>query len=991
MFKKKKINKSTPKSRKRKFYFWKKNKKKKNTKIIIKFISFLVISFLFIWTLILFVIYKKYIEPLPPVENIKNMHIYQTSTIFDKDWKELYEIFKENRIYIDFKDISIHMVNAIVAWEDKRFWTNPWFDIIWIIRATLFWILPWNTIKWTSGLSQQLMKVTYFSNERKLERKIKELYLSWRLNKAFDKEKILELYLNKIFFGSHAYWIEQASRTFFNISASELNILQASILASLPKAPSGLSPHSNKWRLLGFPFIYTSNNKENIINILTKEDIYENSYLVSKLSDKIANLKLVRVRNGIMICNIDRNNLSPWSFRVDNDWCISLWFNDLLKFLNSIEITSWEKVIWYQIWRKDYILWRMFEDKYITFEEYIEAILNSFGYEFEKPKFSIKYPYFVMFIKEYLENKYWEEVISRWWFRIYTTLDSKLQDKAESLVKKYSEINKAKFWAQNAALIAIDNKTWGILSMVWGRDFFDKDGGNNNMITARLQPWSAFKPFVYALAIKNNQIGSKTPIFDLETIFPLGYSPKNFDWKFLGKTDINVSLNSSRNIPAIKMFYLAWWEEKIISFMDKLWVKTLRRFIQEFKERFPNKIYTYSAPLALGTGLMTPLELAWAYSTFANLWIYRKINPILKITDRRWNIIESKERNKIKEEVMISPAVSYIINSILSDTTTRPPFWNTLLSLPERDMAAKTWTSTKQYYKNGEKIIAPRNLWVAAYTPQITTVVWAWNTDWKELYLSGNWLEWTGPIMNSFMKYAHKWKPIKNWLKPFWVKTANISTISWLLAPDDFPTDFVISSDFVNLPTKYDNSLKKVKVDSLCNWKITEATPAWSIKKWYFINFSSLKPHKPNWELPIKKWIESWKWKENYWFYWNIFTKYPTEVCKREWKWEFIIRTSISDTLTIWRNDIQVWFSGDRRIKAMNIYIWNFRVKTLEINPNIRKKWFNTPIFINVRLLWVKTNLKIEIIDREGFVYEKNIEVSITNRPEDIFIENISN
>ena len=272
MFNKKKIKKSSFKNRKRNFSKSKLlKKKKKNTKSLFKMISFLIVSFILIWTLVGFILYKKYIEPLPPVENIKNLNIAQTSTIYDKDWGELYKIYKENRTYIDYKDISKNMINALVAWEDQRFWTTPGFDLIWISRAAIYGIFT-GDFKWTSGLSQQLMKVTYLTNERSIERKIKEFYLSWKLNKVYDKTKILELYLNKIFFGSNAYWIEQASKTFFWISAKDLNILQSSVLASLPKAPSGLSPYSKKPKLMGYPLVYSKEDEENKTKLLTKKD-----------------------------------------------------------------------------------------------------------------------------------------------------------------------------------------------------------------------------------------------------------------------------------------------------------------------------------------------------------------------------------------------------------------------------------------------------------------------------------------------------------------------------------------------------------------------------------------------------------------------------------------------------------------------------------------------------------------------------------------------
>jgi len=204
------INKRNMKFKKRKPL-----KKKKSTRGVLKWLSFLAISFLVIGLIWSVILYKKYIEPLPPVEWLKDMELAKSSIIYDKQWKELYKIFKEKRTIVDYKNINKNMINAIVAWEDKRFWENPWFDIIWILRSVFVWVTTGEKIKWTSTLSQQLMKITYLSNERKLERKVKEIYLSYKLNKVFSKEKIIELYLNKIEYWSNAFGIEQASKTFF--------------------------------------------------------------------------------------------------------------------------------------------------------------------------------------------------------------------------------------------------------------------------------------------------------------------------------------------------------------------------------------------------------------------------------------------------------------------------------------------------------------------------------------------------------------------------------------------------------------------------------------------------------------------------------------------------------------------------------------------------------------------------------------------------------
>ncbi len=917
-------------------------KKKKNGFWILKF---LLISFMFFSLFSLFAIfllYSKYIADLPSIKELENMEIAEASTIYDRNGNELYKVFKEKRTYKNFDSISPNMINAIVSWEDKRFFTNPWYDMIWLLRAVLYkvtWKSDW--IRWTSTITQQLIRNTIIENRSSLEsldtaiwRKIKEIYLAYKLTNGVSKEKILELYLNKISFWSNSFWIEQAAATFFWKKAKDLTIYESSILASLPKWPTYYSPYNHPDRVVWYPYVYNKENEEEITQLLTKKTISLNSSLLKELTNFLTNLKWKRLSSEkIVICSLDseffKNNLS-----IDDDGCSVIDYSKLLDFLNWIRIEKDWEFIEYQTWRKDFILWRMLEDNYITFEQYKEAIIKWFWYKFQEVRNNIKYPHFVFYVKEYLENKYWKDIVEEWGLRIYTSLDNTIQDKAEELVLKYSEINKWKFGADNAALIALDNENGWILAMVWWRDYFDKESKwNVNIITSKLQPWSTFKPFVYSLWLIQENIWTKSPIYDLKTTFPWNYIPSNFDWKFMWKMNVSTALNNSRNIPAIKMYYLAWWEKKIVDFMRKLWVKSL------------NDKWLYWAPLALWTGEMTPLELARAYTVFANMWKLVDVSPILKIVDSKWIVIEDRTKNNSEAKQVITPEQSYLITSILTNTETRPKFWNKYLSLNWRKVAAKTWTSTKQYKKWWKKYIFPSNLWTVWYTPQVTTVVWAWNTDWRELNNKWNWLEWAWPIWKDFMEFVHKWKDVKNWNRPNWVKEISISSISWLLTPEWFNSDFIVSSLFKNVPIKFDDSLKEINVDLLCNWKVTENTPSEAIWSKTLIRLHSIRPEDPAWENPVLAWMnkkddedES---KKALFSFPNIVTSISEEVCERTWaeNSDIVIKSTIKswDTFSIWTNYIQLAYKSTNPIQKILVFLWNESV--YEIKVSNKTKW----------------------------------------------------
>ena len=754
-------------------YFKKKFEKKNN--IIWWIILFFVLFLTLIFILIIYLYYLKLVLPLPNVSDLKNIKVAESSIIYDRNWWELYKIYSENRTYVNYDYINKNMINAIVAWEDKRFWTTPGFDTIWIIRAIIKWLQKNNNFSGTSWITQQLAKITYLSNEKSIKRKLKELYLAIQMNNKFSKKDILEVYLNKVFFWGNSYWVEQASKTFFWINASELNILQSSILASLPKAPTSLSPYNKKEFLLWYLLISDKKDSLDTYKILDKKILNWNKNIIKNFTDLISNLNIKQNKYSFDICNISQKNINSNLFKVDKNNCINFSKDKLLWFLNSLYFENIKYKIEYKTGRKDYVLWRMLEDWYINISEYKKALIDSFGLEFNLYSDKIKYPHFVMYVKEYLVKKYSEDILKTWGLRIYTSIDPILQDKAEEILKKRVEINKKKYWASNAALISINNKTWEILSFIWWVDYFDKKNwGYNDMLTARLQPGSTFKPFVYMLAMIKNNFWAWTILTDNKVVFPGWYAPKNSDWLYMWRMTLSKALNYSRNIPAIKIYYAAWKENEIINFLDKFWIKSLKEFKKEYKQKY-NINYTYSAPMVLWTVQITPLELAQAYSVFANNWIKNDINPILKIVDKKWKILETSTNNLWKNRI-ITKKEAYTMNSILSNSRDRPKSWNYFLTIPWRKMAAKTWTSTKQYLSDKwtkdskwkwyhKKIIIPRNMWTVWYTPQITTVVWAWNTTWKELLPKAYWINWAWPIMRDFMKFAHKDLPVEDWVK----------------------------------------------------------------------------------------------------------------------------------------------------------------------------------------------------------------------------------
>lgn len=369
--------------------------------------------------------------------------------------------------------------------------------------------------------------------------------------------------------------------------------------------------------------------------------------------------------------------------------------------------------------RKNSVLQKMLDNEFITEAEYRKALNETVVFSPRQGN-SIKAPHFVDFVRQYLEDKYGDKAILEDGLKVITTLDYNLQAKAEEIVKKYAFENKAKYNAENAAMVAIDPKTGEILTMVGSRDYFDKEiDGNFNVALAHRQPGSTFKPFVYATAF-NKGYTPDTILFDLPTEFqttctpqgkPIGsnsaddcYMPGNYDDKYMGPMTLRDALAQSRNIPAIKTLYLAGIKDSIDTARN-MGIKSLGDKDQ------------YGLTLVLGGGEVSPLEITSAYGVFANAGVKNDYISILKIEKSSGEILEEVSYDP---ELVLSEETANKISDILSDNTARTPAYgaNSPLNITDRPVAVKTGT-TNDF----------RDVWIIGYTPNLVVGAWAGNNN----------------------------------------------------------------------------------------------------------------------------------------------------------------------------------------------------------------------------------------------------------------------
>ncbi len=345
---------------------------KKVVKILLKIFIYFTIIATIVLAIIVFLFYKKFLEPVPSVVEFKN------------------SIHLDKESYVKYNDVSKNIINAIVASEDKYFFTRLKWNAKNLARVILYKLEDRKAkIEFGSIITQQLIRNTYIINETSIERDIKLMFLYYKIETELSREEIIELYLNSIYFWSNTQGIEQASEKFFGKDSKDLWILESSILASLPKAPSYYSPYNNYERLMGYPYTYqwTENEYDKIFEdkILTKDDIEKQRDSLILLKNYINNFELTSIsEKKAKLCWLDKRKMNE-KIIIDNNGCSIIDYSDLLNIINSIKIEQKENIfIAYHIWRKDFILQRMLEDNYITFDDYKKALIESFAYEFKK-------------------------------------------------------------------------------------------------------------------------------------------------------------------------------------------------------------------------------------------------------------------------------------------------------------------------------------------------------------------------------------------------------------------------------------------------------------------------------------------------------------------------------------------------------------------------------------------------------------------------------
>ena len=353
-------------------------------------------------------------------------------------------------------------------------------------------------------------------------------------------------------------------------------------------------------------------------------------------------------------------------------------------------------------------------------------------------------PHFVFYIKNYLEKLGFTEV-GRRGLTVMTSLDYNIQKEAERIIRE--EITKAsKLNITNGASVVLDVKTGDILALVGSKDYFASDiDGKFDVATQGLrQPGSSIKPINYLLALKRGKNLWET-IEDKPISYKIpgqkNYSPQNYTGKYLGTVTLRTALASSLNIPSVKLLNENG-VDKMIDLAQDMGITTWAD-----RSRF-------GLSLALGAGEVKIIEMAGAYSVFANLGNKIEVNPILKIDNYLGENIYKKE---IRTEKIASEIDTFLINSALGDNQARAPIFgsNSLLQIKGKTVAVKTGTTNSL-----------KDNWCIGWTPTYLVAVWVGNNDSSPMSWVASGISGATPIWNRTMSFLTAEKKNENWKIP---------------------------------------------------------------------------------------------------------------------------------------------------------------------------------------------------------------------------------
>ena len=620
-------------------------------KLLIVLTLFSILGFILIFSVL-----WTYSNKLPDYKFLKNYKPPVSSKVYSGNGVLISDFSAEKRIFVPYNAIPKKIINSFLSSEDKNFFKHPGVDAKGVLRAiknNIFNLIRSNRLEGASTITQQVAKNFLLTNEVSLDRKIKEAILAFRIERALSKKRILELYLNQIYLGEGSYGIASASLRYFDKPIGKLNYSESALLAALPKAPTKYNPYKNKElatyrRNLVIKNLYENNyiSKEKYYELISSkiilkkrkrifiedtryyvEDIrkkvikdygYDKVYkqgfnIKSPINLELQNFASISLREGLLEYDKRKGWRGPLDNRNSKDW------NSNLDSFNLEKTIDWDIAIVKRIDKFETVIQTSNKENGIIHYEDINWTRKNFNEIFK--------------INDLIYVK-------------------KISDGIFSL-RQLPNVN--------GGIVVMDPYSGRVLAMSGGFSF--KKSEFNRVSQAKRQPGSAFKPFIYALALENNFTPSSL-ILDAPIVLDQGedlkmWKPENYGKKFYGLSTLRTGVEKSRNLMTVRISQNLGID-KIINFSKKLNIY-----------ENPEKLLSVS----LGSAETTLLNITSAYSSFVNGG--KLVTPIIidRIQDSEGNTIFKNEKrfcencDKISFEGNNVPTIKSNFKQIFSPQT----------------------------------------------------------------------------------------------------------------------------------------------------------------------------------------------------------------------------------------------------------------------------------------------------------------------------------
>ena len=664
-------------------------------------------------------IYFYYSSQIPSVSELKNTQLNLPLRVYSSDDQLIAEFGEHRRRPVKYNQVPDNLKNAFISIEDSRFYQHKGVDFKGIARAIVSAVKSGRVSQGASTITMQVARNFFLTNERTVDRKLREALLALKIEEELTKQEILELYLNKIFLGKRSYGVGSAAEIYYGKKVEDLTLAQSAMIAGLPKAPSKYNPVRNPKRAK----VRRDYILKRMLELGYIGDTDYQTALAEKITAEIHNVEnetyapyMAEMARTDAIRRYGEENIYKLGLKIyttldsaEQDNAIQTLRNNLLSYTkrhgyrgaeDKVELESLKTTKEKQEKLKTYKVFAELYPALVISSNAKEAVLEV--YKESKPvKITLKQMSWARkYINENKRGKKPKSVDS-----VIVAGDVIRVMKDDKGIWNLSQVPKV-----TGALVAMNPKNGAIEAIAGGFDFtYSKF---NRAIQAKRQPGSSFKPFIYAAALEKGYSPATTVEDEPLDLANSTWDPQNYGHEFGGPTRLRVALAKSKNLVSIRL-------------LQQIGLGYAIEYAKRFG--FKKRALPEDLTLALGTGSATPLEMATAYSSFANGGFKVESHYIRKIVDRTNTTIyeanpytacedcstnnpNSSKINPAKR--IMKPTVHYQITSMLQSVAQSGTGSRTN-RLKRRDLAGKTGTTDDQ-----------KDAWFCGFSPTKVTTVW---------------------------------------------------------------------------------------------------------------------------------------------------------------------------------------------------------------------------------------------------------------------------